>query len=157
MESGNSALEVILSPQCISAQTAYTPPFSPSSPPSPSGTALADYFTVWGDGKVDLNRCPPEILRLRFKTLTDAQLSGIIRIRKQEEKGGGGGITRIQSLAEELKLSDNQRQLLFKHATTRPSCIELVILVKKGGLRALYHAIVTLGDGGKVLEVRPIL
>ena len=142
MESGNAALEVILSPQYVSAQTAYK---------TYSGTALADWFTVWGDGKVDLNRCPLEILRLRLKGMTDAQLNGIIRIRSQ------GDIVRIESLAKQLNLSDNQRQLLVKHTTTWPSCIEMVILVKKGSLRALYHAVVTLGDNGKVLEVRPIL
>jgi hypothetical protein len=146
LESADAALEVILAQKYITAQDAYV---------SPAGgrgieAVPADYLTVWGDGKLDLNHCPLDVLRARLTTFSDMQVAGILRVR------GQGKITTTGALVEQLSLSDDQRQLLDAVGTARCTCIELVIRIRKGGLSALYHAVITPGKEGRVLEVRPI-
>lgn len=146
LESADAALEVILAQEYITAQDAYAAPAGNRSvQPVP-----ADYLTVWGDGKLDLNHCPLEVLRARLTTFSDMQVAGILRVR------GQGKITTTANLVEQLSLSEDQRQLLDSVGTTECTCVELVIRIRKGGLSGLYHGVITPGKQGRVLEVRPI-
>jgi hypothetical protein len=144
-ETGSTMLEVVLDPRYLSAHPCYVVPDERRG----IDIAPADVMTVWGDGKVDLNRCALEVLKARLKGFTDIQVAGILRVR------GQGPIKDISGLTTELSLSEDQQHLLAEAATVHPTTIELVIRIKKGGLSALYHAVLTVG--GQVQEVRPIL
>ncbi|HUO09021.1 MAG TPA: hypothetical protein VM008_12010 [Phycisphaerae bacterium] len=146
LESGSTALEVILSAKHISAQDAYLPALNRG-----QSVAPADVMTVWGDGRLDLNRASREVLQARLKTFTDAQISGILRIR------ASGPIKDITQINDELSLSEDQSRLLSSVAAYAPSFLELVIRIRHGGLCAVYFSVITVGKEGQVLEVRPIL
>ena len=141
-ERGPSSLEVLLSPKHLSAQDAYA-----SADQSMVPAAL---LTVWGSGKVDLNHCPADVLAVRLHGFTDAQISGILRLRAQLP------ITKLDSLPGELSLSEQQQTLLTEAATLRPEHVELIITIRKGVLTSMYHAVVQTGTAPQVLEVRSV-
>jgi hypothetical protein len=145
LESGNTALEAILDPSEISGQRAYLT----SDATRGEEVAPADILTVWGDGRIDLNRCSLDLMRARLKGFTDAQLAGILQLRSQAP-------LETWDMAQKLDLSDHQVQELSLIQAFAPAQIELVIRLRKGGLSALYHAVVDIGTPGRVLEVRPI-
>jgi hypothetical protein len=147
LESADAALEVVLAPQYVTAQDAYLwAGGSFGSSPVP-----AEYITVWGNGRVDLNHASLDVLQARFPTFTNMQVSGLLRAR------GQGRITSLAPLTEQLSLSEDQRKSLAAWATTHCTCVELVIQIRKGGLSSLFHAAFIPGQEGRVLEVRPIL
>lgn len=146
LESGNTALEVILSPKHISGQDAYL-----RLPNQPQRVVPSDVMTVWGNGQLDLNRAPREVLQAALKTFTDAQISGILRIR------ASGSIKNLTQINDELSLSDDQSKLLSSMATYAPSSLELIIRIRHGGLCGVYFSVITIGKQGHVREVRPII
>ncbi len=147
LESGDSALEVILGPKHIAAQDAYVA----NGITSNETTVPFDVLTIWGDGHLDLNRASREVLQGRFPTFSDAQISGIFACRTT------GPMTDTERLVDELSLSADQSELLRQVAAFAPKSLELLIHVRRGGVAALYWAVITLGKDGQVLEVRPIL
>ncbi len=142
LQRGSGALELLLDPACINNREAYL---------QEAGlTAPAEILTVWGSGKVDLNHCPREILAVRLHGFTDAQISGILRLREQ------GPILRLDHLGEALSLTEHQQTVLGEAAALRPEVLELVIRIKKGALTAVYHAAIADGPQPRILEVRSV-
>jgi hypothetical protein len=142
LQRGSGAIELFLDSTCFNNQDAYLN--------ERGATAPADLLTVWGSGKVDLNHCPRDILSIRLHGFTDAQISGILRLREQ------ASILRLDHLADALSLTEHQLSVLQEVATLRPEVLELVIRVKKGALVAMYHAAIAAGPQPRVLEVRSV-
>jgi hypothetical protein len=161
-ESAAAALEVILLPGAVGGLDAYeVPPDRRGGGDGVDGggvgggtVAPADVFTVWGDGRVDLNRASPAVLAARLRGWTDAQVAGVVRLR------GGGGLRSTDGLAEALSLSEDQARTLDAAATVRPTAVELLVHVRRGGLSSLYHVVVDVAGAANgragLLEARPI-
>ncbi len=145
----DTALEVILAPRHITAQDAYVT--RETNTRTAQTLVPFDIMTVWGEGHLDLNRASREVLQARFKTFTDAQISGILRVCAT------GPINDLKQLLDELSLSEDQSQLLNEVAVFAPKSLELLIRIHRGSVSALYLAVLSVGKEGQVLEVRPIL
>ena len=142
MDSGFTAVECLLDRRHATDREAYIAPTG--------GVALAELLTVWGDGKVDLNRAPRDVLAAALHGFTDAQLSGLLRLREREP------LDSLDRAALKLGLSGEQREMLLKSGVFAPRHMEMLITVKRGGLSALYHAVVDAEGVGRVLEMRLI-
>lgn len=139
--SGQTALEVILGPEQLGGQAAYLAP--------PGQTAPGDWLTCWGSGKVDVNRAAREILSRRLEGFTDAQISGILRLRSPAP------LTSLAPLGEQVSLTGHQQEVLEQVGTLQPETLEVVIVLQRGGLRSVYHAVVEgTPPQGRVLELR---
>lgn len=141
LESGCTMLEAILDPVHVSAQDAYIP--------NRAGDACPfDWFTIHGSGKVDITRARREVMRLSFPGLTDAQLSGLSRFGQTKFDS--------QKLSQELSLTEDQQKQVLPLIVTAPQTLELLIRIQRGGLQALYLAVLECRSDGKILEVRII-
>lgn len=142
IESGYTAIECLLEPTAVGARAAYVAP--------EGGRAVADVLTVWGDGKIDLNRAPREVLTAALERFTDAQVSGILRLRKEAP------IDSLGTLARELSLSAGQQDTLMRVGAFHPRHLELLITVRRGQMQALYRGVIDAKAPVRVLELRAI-
>ena len=139
-DSGYTAVECLLDRCHVTDREAYIVPTG--------GVALADLLTVWGDGKVDLNRAPRDVLAAALDGFTDAQISGLLRLREREP------LDSLDAAALKLGLSGEQRETLLDTGVFAPRHVEMLITVRRGGPSALYHAVVDVEGAGQLLEMR---
>lgn len=142
VESGYTAIECLLEPSALGARPAYVAP--------EGGRAVADMLTVWGNGTIDLNRASREVLAAALERFTDAQISGILRVRKDAP------IDSLATLARELSLSAGQQDTLMRVGAFHPRHLELLIRVRRGQMQALYHGVIDAKPPVRVLELRMI-
>ena len=140
-DSGFAAIECVLDPSQVSDRIAYRLPHH--------GRALADLVTVWGEGKVDLNRAPRDVLAAALVGYTDSQISTILRLREKEP------LDSLDEVALKLGVSEDQRKVLEVVGAFAPRHLEMLIDVRRGRLFALFLAVIDVGSG-KVVEVRTI-
>jgi hypothetical protein len=110
----------------------------------------ADSLTVWGDGSVDLNRAPREVLQVRLKGLTDAQLSALVVLREKSP------IASYRGLGDLLNLSPKQVEELQHLTVLQPQWLELIIRINHGPSTSVHHAVLSLGNRREILELRAV-
>ena len=140
-DSGFTAIECLLDSRHVSDRDAYVS--------RRDAAALADVLTVWGDGKVDLNRAPRHVLTVALRGFTDAQVSAILRLRERDP------LDSLDVVALKLGLSEAQRGVLDQVGTFSPRYLEVLVDVRRGGLSAMYRVVVDV-QSGQIAEVRLI-
>jgi type II secretory pathway component PulK len=142
IESAGAALECLIDRRYADNRIAYVAPDGSSAP--------ADLFTVWGDGKLDLNRASREILSTVLDNFTDAQIDGLMGLRAREP------IDSFDKVSQTLSLSADQQKRLEEVGVFSPRFVELLIQIGRGKMQALYHVVLDSKSPGKVLELRVI-
>lgn len=110
-----------------------------------------EWVTLVGSGHIDLNHCSREILSRRLKGFTDAQISGILRIREETL------IQNLQELIDPLNLTADQVHVLNQSACLAPETLEATLHLKQGAFEVLYYAVIRLGPNGGLQELRLII
>jgi len=142
VQSGYTALECLIDTKQLGNRAVYVA--------QPDKVAPADLLTVWGDGKVDLNRASRQVLAAVLEDFTDAQVDGILRLRRQAP------LASPEPLIKELSLSAQQQETLLQKGTFSPRYIQLLVQVHRGRLQALYHVVLDTQRPARVLELRAL-
>jgi len=144
IRSEHATLESIFYQDRISAKTVYIPD-------QKGITTIGSLFTLYGSGKIDINRASQLLLSARFKGLTDAQINGIIRIRNEKR------ITDISTVADELSMSSNQRETFQNYATTSIDALEILISIEQGGYKAVFLGVIDIGKNKNIILLRMVI